>query len=176
MRVYQCNPTWVLLALSITAASGCTALSPRGVPPDFMFILDARSPGEQAAQHLFIRINARGQGHFERYNTGGLTRHDEGGMVVYDSDQVVETGDFELRGEQVKQLWQAIKENNFFQLRGDYRMAIGCYYAFVMIEADGQTHQIDNAGMEVTEIRAVVEKVRSMLPAGVALRYSDCAN
>ena len=126
MRLYQRHLLWALLALSMTTTSGCAVLSPRAVPPDFMFILDARGPREQGDQNWLIRINAKGQGHFELYNAGTETDQDQNGMVVYDKDQVVETGDFRLRGEQVRRLWQAIRENNLFQLTDDYCWAMGC--------------------------------------------------
>ena len=143
------------------------------VPPDFIFILDAHSPDEQPAVNINIQINANGEGYFERYMTGGTIQHDENGMVVYESDSVIESGNFKLGEKQVEQLWQVINENNFFQLTGDYRMAIGYSYAFIMIEANGESHQVFNIGMEVPEIKAIVEKVNSILPTGVVLDYGE---
>ncbi len=177
MRGFQFSPLWVLIALSMVATNGCASLSRRDVPRDFMFLLHADVPSQegQAAQNVFIRINSRGQGHFERYNTGGIVRYDESGMVAYEREQVVDTGDFKLRGQQVKRLWQAIRDNNFFQLKGDYLREFDTYYAFLVIEANGQTHKVDNVGVEVPEIGVILDRLRSMLPLDVAICYGDCA-
>lgn len=160
-----------LFVLSMVVASGCSATHARNLPSDFIFILDAGSPARQTAQNINIQINAMGEGRYERYNTGGVIRQDENDMVVYESAQVVETGEFKLRDDQQGQLWRVINENDFFHLTKDYRMALGASYAFIMIEADGRKHQVYNIGMEAPEIRAIVEKVNSMLPAGVVLEY-----
>lgn len=173
MQFCKYNPLKVLLILSLVAASGCTTPNTNSIPPDFNFILDVHSPEKQTAQNIYIQINAKGKGHFERYNTGGTIHLDTDDMIVYESDQVVGTGNFKLRDEQVEQLWHVINENDFFQLTGDYRMAIGYSYAFISIEANNRSHQVFNIGMEVPEIRAIVEMINSMLPAGVVIIYRE---
>ena len=162
-----------LLVLSMVIMSGCSTADAHSLPSDFIFILDARSPVKQTAQNINIQINAEGEGRYERYNTGGVTHQDENGMVIYEHNQVVETGKFKLHDDQLEQLWQVINENGFFQLTEDYRMAIGYSYAFIVIEADSRRHQVYNIGMEVPEIRAIVEQVSSMLPKSVILDYEE---
>ena len=160
---------FLMLLWLMVLASGCVpAKTP--VPTDFLFILDARSSG---AEHVNIQINANGKGQYERYDSGGVIERNENGMVVYDSDQVIEKGNFTLNHEQLTQLWQAINQNNLFQLTDDYRMAIGYSYAHITLHANEQRYRVDNIGMEVPEIRAIVEKTNSILPVGVALDYGE---
>ena len=52
-------------------------------------------------------------------------------------------------------------------------MAICHSYAFIMIEANGQRHQIDNIGMEAPEIRALVEVMNTLMPGGINLEYGE---
>ena len=171
MNTIQYVPVLVLVALSMVASSGCTAPPARSVPPDFTFILDAHSPEGKTLLYMRIKINSEGEGHFERYDTGVSIGLGQDGTVVLEIDQLVDTGGFLLREHQVDELWQTIDEHDFFQLTGDYRMAIGYSYAFIRIEADGQSHQVFNIGMEVPEIRAIVEEVSSILPSDVVLVY-----
>jgi hypothetical protein len=64
-------------------------------------------------------------------------------------------------------LWKTINDNHFFELDQNYQMAIGHSYAFIKVDADGQSHQVFNIGMEVPEIRAFVEVIQTLLPAEV---------
>ena len=50
-------------------------------------------------------------------------------------------------------------------------MALGHSYAFLLVQADGQKHMVNNIGMEVPEIREIVEAARHLLPAGVKPDY-----
>jgi len=173
MKIINSKALLLLVTLFMVVTSGCSTSLLPSIPADFMLILDAYNTGGQQVQNVNIQINAYGEGHYEIYNTGGAIRMDEHGKVTYESDQIVETGDFELTEAQVAQLWNEINKNGFFQLTGDYRMAMGYAYAFVQVEADGQKHQVDNIGMEVPGIRAIVEKVNTMLPSGVDIVYRE---
>jgi hypothetical protein len=120
-----------------------------------------------------VQINAKGEGRYERYTTSGNIQQDENDMVRYKSDQVVEIGEFKLHENDLRRLWQTINENDFFELTGNYHMAIGYSYASIMIEADGRRHQVRNIGMEVPEIRAIVEVANTVLPEGAKLEYGE---
>jgi hypothetical protein len=78
-----------------------------------------------------------------------------------------------LSAVELEGLWEAINQNNFFELREDYRMAIGSSYAFIMVEVDGNRHIIDNIGMEVPEVRAIIEATDDILPEGINLDYGE---
>ena len=52
-------------------------------------------------------------------------------------------------------------------------MEIGLSYAFVVVQADGQRHIVDNIGMEVPEMRAIMEATDAILPKEVNLEYGD---
>jgi hypothetical protein len=143
-----------------------------GIPADFLLILDADS-ADKPVHNVNIRINAQGEGRYERYDTGGVIRGDENDMVTYDTEQVVEAGEFSVSEDALRGLWEAIEENRFFELTGDYRMAMGFSYAFIVVEADGRKHQVFNIGMEVPEIRAIVEATDRVLPEGVDLAYRE---
>ena len=162
-------PAFLVISLLAVFVSGCAPAS-TPVPADLAFTLDARSTG---VQHVNIQINANGKGRYERYDTGGVIEQDENGMAVYDRNQIIEKGNFRLTDEQLSQLWQVINGNHFFQLTDDYRISIGHAYAFIQIEANDQKHRVDNFGMVVPEIKAIVETINSMLPKGVVLDYGD---
>jgi hypothetical protein len=163
----------ILLALSMILATGCSANDKSNIPADFSFIMDARTTDKKMAQNINIRINAKGEAEFEIYDTGGVIRYDPNDIVIYDADQIVETGKFEISDAQLEKLWKTINDNRFFELTEDYRMAIGHSYAFIMIEADGRRHQVDNIGMEVSEIRALVETVNAINPEGISIEYGE---
>lgn len=171
------NPIYILryisivLALGMFITSGCSTVNTGNMPPDFIFILDARGAGSKTGQRVNIRIDSHGEGRYERYNPWGSIDMDENNVVTYKREQVVDAGRFKLHNDEVGQLWNAVNENNFFALTGDYRMQIGSSYAFIMIEAGGRIHQVFNIGMEVPEIRAIVEAANKVLPEGIKLDY-----
>jgi hypothetical protein len=152
-------------------ATGCSTNNKSSIPTDFFFVMDVQSADKDAAQNINIRINAKGEAEFEIYDTGGVIHYDLNDMVIYDADQILETGKFDLDETELEKLWDAINDNKFFELTEDYRMAIGHSYAFIMIEADGLRHQVDNIGMEVPEIRALVEVIDAILPEGINIEY-----
>ncbi len=162
---------FILGIICLAAASGCSTADESRIPPDFIFVMDVESAGGGVAQHVNIRINTKGEGRYERYDTGGVVKGDANDMVTYEADQIVETGEFRVREDELVQLWEALDENNFFELTGDYRMAIGHSYAFIMVQAYGQRHQVFNIGLEVPEIKAVVEATEVVLPEGVDVVY-----
>lgn len=162
---------WIILSLVVV--SGCSADSADDVPSDLVFVMDVKHvrDREDPAQNVNVRIDAGGQGRYERYDTGGATRMDANDMVTYNPDQVVQAGEFRLSNKELRQLWATIQENHFYDLTGDYQMAIGHSYAFIVVEANGQRHQVLNIGMQVPEIKAIVEDVGMILPKGIDIEY-----
>ena len=158
--------------LFLGAASACSIPDETSVPADFLFVLDADS-AEDVAQNVNIRINAQGEGRYERYNTEGAIRFDENHRLTYGPDQIVESGEFHIGEDELEKLWDTIDEHGIFNLTGDYRMAIGHSYAVIVVTAQGQRHQIFNIGREVPEVRAVVETTRKTLPEGVDVIYRE---
>jgi len=158
---------WALFAL------GCSADQSTSIPADFFFVMDVQNADKEAAQNINIRINARGEAEFEIYDTGGVIHYDPNDIVIYDAEQVVETGKFELSDAELEQLWNAINANKFFELETESQMAIGHSYAFIMVEADGRRHQVDNIGLEMPEVRALVETIDAIMPEGINLEYGE---
>jgi hypothetical protein len=163
----------VLLILGVILGTGCATKNLSAVPADFSFVMDARSAEAGNANNVHIKITAKGEGQYDYYDTRGAIRYDLNHMVTYEADQILKSSKFKLSQAELKQLWQAINQNNFFELRGDYRMEIGLSYAFVVVQADGQRHIVDNIGMEVPEMRAIMEATDAILPKGVNLEYGD---
>jgi len=161
----------VLSVFCMMLMGGCSQAGV--VPSDFEFIMDVRSSEVGTAQHINIRINERGEVRFAYYDTGGVIQYDTNDIVIYESDQVVKAGEFDLTEAELSRLWEAINENRFFELTADYRTAIGGSYAFILIKADGKRHKVDNIGMEVPEIRALVEATHAILPDVVDLEYGE---
>lgn len=158
--------------LCLVAASACSIPGESSVPADFLFVLDADS-GEDVAQNVNIRINAQGEGQYERYNTEGAIRFDENQRLTYKAEQIVDRGEFRVTENELEELWETIDENGIFNLTGDYRMAIGHSYAVIVVTAQGRRHQVFNIGMDVPEVRAVVEATRNVLPEGVDVVYRE---
>lgn len=144
--------------------------SQQGVPGDFWLLLDAES-ADSPTQHVNVRIDARGHGRFDRYDSKSAITYDTAGMVTYEADQVLQRGTFDVPPEALERLWAAIQEHGFFDLTGDYRMEIGFSWAFIVVRADHLRHRVDNIGMEVPEIRAIVEAIQTVLPEGLRVRY-----
>jgi len=140
------------------------------VPSDFWLLLDAESAANPS-QHINVRIDALGHGEYDRYDTESAIVYDSAGMVTYDVDHVLESGTFDVAPEALERLWAAIQKHGFFDLTGDYRMSIGFSWAFIVVQADHARHRVDNIGMEVPEIRAIVEAIQTVLPEGVRVRY-----
>ena len=87
--------------------------------------------------------------------------------------QVIKSGKIKLSNAELEGLWDAINQNNFFNLTDDYRMSMGFSYAFIMVKADGRQHIVDNIGMEVAEIRAIVEATDAVMPEAINLVYRE---
>ena len=163
-----------LLALFITLTAACTSQEkPAAVPADFVFVLDARGRENQprGSQHFHILIDSHGAGRFEGYDPQGVLHYDMNKMVTYDPSQVVRTGTFELTNKELNRIISLLDENHFFALKESYQMELGDSYAFLMVQMNGQQHIVDNIGMDVPEIRAIVEGVNIFLPDEIDLQY-----
>lgn len=164
-----------LLILGTLLPIGCRSKSTANVPSDLLFIMDVKSARdiERCAVHVNIKIFSSGEGRYELYDTDCAIEFDSNHMVTYKRSQVLETGSFQLTDTELEQLWIVINENNFFNLTDDYRMSIGFSYAFIMVQAEGQQHIVDNIGMEVSEVRAIVEATDALMPEDVKLEYGE---
>lgn len=163
----------ILLFIGMMLVNGCSANETSSVPSDFSFLMDVRSAERGSAQHINIQINAKGKGQYDVYDSGGEIRYDLNDIVTYDADQVVKTGKFDLSNAELGQLWDAINQNRFFELETKYQMAMGHSYAFIMVEADGRKHMVDNIGVEVPEIGALVEATDALMPNRIDLDYGE---
>lgn len=173
-RISQFLIKWIAGVLSIIVLlSGCSQNPASNIPSDFYFLLDIRSADPGSTQNIHIQIDASGEGTYQYYDTGGVIQYDLDRVVTFDDDQVVKDGAFRCSPTELARLWQAIQDQQFFSLTDDYEMALGQSYAFLLVQADGQKHMVNNIGMEVPEIREIVEAARQLLPAGVKLDYGE---
>ena len=165
----------IVLALGTLLLTGCRTTNSANVPSGFLFIMDVKSAGvlEGCPVNINIRIDAHGRGRYETYDTDCAIEYNTNHMVTYKRGQVIETGRFQLSDTELERLWDVINENNFFSLTEDYRMAMGFSYAFIVVEADGKQHIVDNIGMEVPEIRAIVEATNAIMPEVISLNYGE---
>lgn len=164
-----------LLILGVLFIAGCSSNTISSVPSDFLFIMDVQKVGdfEDCPVNVNLRIDAHGSGKYEAYDTDCAIQYDLNHMFTYKQSQVLETGNFKLSDAELKGLWNSINQNNFFNLTDDYRMEIGFSYAFIVVKADGQQHIVDNIGMEVPEIRVIIEAADAVMPEGVSLDYGN---
>lgn len=162
-----------LVLLCTILVAGCSMNRTSSVPSDFHFVMDAWSAESGTADHVNIKINADGKGQYDVYDSGGTIQYDLSDVVIYSPDQVVKDGSFKLSNAELEQLWAVINENKFFELDEKYQMQIGHSYAFILIEADGRKHMVDNIGMEVPEMRAIVDATNAVLPEDAAIEYGE---
>ena len=160
----------ILSLLCLLIWEGCFGDERGAIPVDFLLIVDAES-ADRDVENVNIQIDANGKGRYERYDTGGVIRGDANDMVTYEAAQVRATGEFQVDQKALKKLWETIEENRFFELAGDYRMAMGHSYAFIVVEGEGRRHQVFNIGMEVPEVKAIIGATEMVLPKGVELEY-----
>ncbi len=167
------NTVGLLLITVLLFLSACATKSAENIPSDFYMMMDVHAVDRQTARNINIRIQAAGTVEYDIYETGGVIKYDENDIVTYDQGQIVRDGTFMLTGTQVKRLWEAIEEIQFFELSEKYQMEIGYSYAFILIEANGQTHTVDNIGMEVPEMRFLVETVADLMPDDIEFAYGE---
>lgn len=173
-RIAQFPINWIAGVLSIIVLlSGCSQNQVSHIPSDFYFLLDIRSADPGSTQNIHIQIDASGEGTYQYYDTGGVIQYDPDHVVTFDNDQVVRDGMFHCSQTELAGLWQTIEDQRFFSLADNYEMALGHSYAFLLVQADGQKHMVNNIGMEVPEIRKIVESAWQLLPAGVEPDYGE---
>jgi len=165
---------FILVALFLTLISACSA-EPKtnSVPADFVFTMDALSQEKNSMRnlHVNIKINSRGAGYFEYYDNGGTISYTPDDIITYEPDQVVKSGKFRLTDSELEQLWDILNTNHFFELDGHYEAQLGSSFAFIMVESNGKSHMINNIGVEVPEIRAMIGNVDEILPETISLEY-----
>ena len=168
----------VLLTLGLISLAGCSSNNIGNVPADFSFVMDVSSAEDLAdcPVNINIRIDARGRGQYDYYDTECAIVYDTNHIVTYKQGQILKSGELKLSAVELEGLWNAIEQNNFFGLTEDYRMEMGFSYAFIMVEANGQTHIVDNIGMEIPEMRAMVEATNALMPEDVSLEYGEGFN
>lgn len=149
---------------------GCSGSITNNIPADFVLIVDADS-AVRDVENINIQISAKGKGRYQCYNTRGAIRFDTTNMITYKPDQVTATGEFRVEQKALEKLWKMIEENHFFKLSGDYTRSIGLSYGFIVVRGEGRKHQVFNIGMEVPEIRAIIEATNKVLPKEIGLVY-----
>ena len=168
------KPSFLLVVFVIAAISACSAKpETSSVPSDFAFMMDAlsRQSNKMRNLHVNIKVNAQGAGRFADYDNGGTISYTPDDIITYEPNQVVKSGKFQLTDSELEQLWDALNKHHFFVFDEHYQAQLGLSYAFIMVEAKGRRHIVDNIGIEVPEIRAIVERVDEILPPAITLEY-----
>jgi hypothetical protein len=168
--------SFILITLVLTVIGACTAKNETSsIPADFVFTMDALSQQRNTMRnlHVNIKINAQGAGRFEYYDNGGTISYSPDDILTYEQNQVVKAGKFHLTHSELEQLWDTLNKNHFFELDEHYEAQLGLSYAFIMVESKGKKHLVNNIGVEVPEIRAIVEGVDEILPEAISLEYRE---
>lgn len=168
--------SFILVTLVITVVSACSS-KPKtsSVPFDFAFMMDAdsREINPPEILNVNIKINAQGAGSFEYYDNGGVASYTSEYIISSEPNQVVKSGKFRLTDSELEQLWDTLNKNHFFELDERYEAQLGYSYAFIMVNANGKRYIVNNIGVEVPEIRAIVERVDEILPAAISMEYRE---
>lgn len=162
-----------LVLILLILVSACSTKRTAILPSDFSFVMDVRTSEKGSPNHIHITIDSKGRGRFVVYDIEGVINYDLNDVVIFSKDQVIRKGKFHLTPDEQERLWTAIHQYQFFDLAEDYRMAIGHSYAFIMIEADGRKHTVDNIGLEVPEIQALVEVTDAVVTEELELEYGE---
>lgn len=173
MALLKKHAASLLVLTTMILLTACSRQVAENVPSDFYIMMDVHDADGDTAQNINIRIHANGKVDYDIYETGGVIYYDENDIVRYEKSQIVQDGTFRLTAGELKRLWETIEDNEFFELSDKYQMQIGHSYAFVLIEANGKTHMVDNIGMEVPGMRALVETVATMMPDGIDIEYGE---
>lgn len=163
----------ILLLTIMMLLSACSTPVTENIPSDFYMMMDVRDSDSEIAQNINLRIHANGNVEYDVYATGGVIHYDESDVVSYEKSQIVRDGEFRLTAAQMETLWKTVNDEHFFELSDKYEMQIGYSYAFILIEAEGKKHMVDNIGMEVSEMRALVETVAAMMPDDINFEYGE---
>jgi hypothetical protein len=167
---------FILIAFVMAFISAYTAENKASsVPVDFVFTLDSLSGQKNSMRNLHVNIwiNAQGAGRFEYYDNGGTTSYTTDDILTYAPDQVVKSGKFYLTTRELQQLWDTLNQNGFFELDEHYEAQLGLSYAFFLVKGNGKSHSVNNIGVEVPEIRAIIERVNEILPEDMNLLYRE---
>jgi hypothetical protein len=167
---------FILVLFGLILTSGCSGKdSPSYVPSDFALMMDVRSADDnpQGNIHVNIRIDARGKGRIEYYDSGNSINYDPNNIITYQASQVVKSAKFNLTTEKLERLWDILNDHGFFELNENYQRALGHSFAFIMVEANGEKHMVDNIGMEVPEIKSIVEAIETLLPPDINFEYGE---
>jgi len=162
----------ILSILFLLLIPSCTPPAMPHVPEDFDFVLNVRQK-DRPGYHYHIHINAKGKGTYVLYNSQGTIEYDPDGMIVIPLLRVKKWGSFSLKKIQMTALLQTLDDNTFFDLAEDYQMEIGHSFAFIQATIDGQEHTVDNIGVEVPELRAIIENIDRLLPAKIKVDYGE---
>jgi hypothetical protein len=160
---------WIVTIL-VAALPGCSSEGSE----DFWIVVDARlAPHlqEVPTEHIYLEISADGSGSYLLYDTGGAIVYDTDGMVSISPEQILERGEINLTQEKISRLAQSIQDSDFFNLTEDYRMSIGGAYTFLAVTAGGQTHMVDNIGMQVDPLEKIIDTLNRVLPVNLEMEY-----
>jgi hypothetical protein len=116
MTMSSCRLFFYLNLLWLILASGCapTPTDRPGIPPDFLFVMDARSAAGSPTDCLSVQVNAAGEGRYDRYDSGGVIQGDIDDWVTYRANQIIESRTFQLTLVEVVWLWAEVNRDNFF--------------------------------------------------------------
>lgn len=129
-------------------------------PPDFEVLATAGSlvPDEE---NRTVRISSDGTGIYERYIPSAV------------GEPPLEEQSFSLDAAELDELWQAVQDNDFFNLNPEYsNPEIGDRtYARLVIRANGTTHEVTTQNIAVPPFDDIVAEIQALTPPGVELIY-----
>jgi len=125
-------------------------------------LISATAGGEEPTSIIrTINISANGEGLYGSY------------IPLQFTQPPLEEINFALTQSQLQQIWQAIQNNNFFNLSGEYSNP-GVYsrtFARLKIRANGQTHEVVTRNIAVSQFDNIISALNNATPGNADLIY-----
>ena len=153
----------IALAAMALAATPCTPAwaETATVPADFKLRLTSASlaPPRDPPDIQWVEIEASGAARLSEYRRGG---------------KALPATTLKLTSKDVAQIYQAIVQQKFFELKPEYRdpNVQGGDQAIMRVTANGKTHTVRAANIRVNALDAIARTVNAALPADRAIRYN----
>ncbi len=130
-------------------------------PPPADFMLKATAGGVAPwSEATTITLDSRGLATYTRYNTGGF-------------DPVLAESTFTVNLSNVRRLWKAIQDNNFFSLESPSRdsTVFDGSVVNITVTANGTTHQVLVKNTVQLQTQSLVDLLNAIIPPSFRLRF-----
>jgi hypothetical protein len=112
-------------------------------------------------ENVSLRIAVSGQSTFTRYVPSAV------------GEPPIEENSFILTGVELEQIWQAIQDNDFFNINGEHSNPDieDRTFAHLIVRANGNTHEVTTQNIAVPAFDNIMAVINGVTPPGNELKY-----